>query len=454
MLNILLVDDDDDFRSAMCETLAQAGYRVTTAPDAQSAIVQVAKHGFNLVLLDLRMPGMSGVELLAHWHETGVLPQLPVVVLTAHATAENTIMAMRYGARDHLIKPISRQQLLASINQHQQALSAQAPDRSSQRDAEPGLALIGHSTAMRQLHKQIGLAAANTLPVLIRGETGVGKEVVAQSIHRYSSRAAAPIIAINCAAIPHDLLEGVLFGYRKGAFTGASQHSDGAFVRADGGTLFLDEIGDMPVSMQSKLLRVLEELRVTPLGATESIPVDVRIIAATHQPLETLVAERQFRQDLFFRLNVIAIQIAPLRDREQDVRLLAEHFITHATTGAGRALSSAAYAVLADYSWPGNVRELKNLIERLLATSTQAEISAETVNSYLASATQLNATLASDDPTRSSPSLHLPTAIEQLEIQYIRAALQQAEGNRSDAAKILGITRQLLYSKLEKYQLE
>lgn len=444
MLKILLVDDDHDFRAAMSETLLLADMNVVQAADAQAAAHLVQQQAFNLILLDLRMPGTSGLALLSQWHETGLLPQLPVVVLTAHATAENTIMAMRYGARDHLTKPISRQQLLKAIETHQQPIPSAPADTSEIADKDDGPALIGNSQVMRQLQKQIGLAAASTLPVLIRGETGVGKEVVAQSIHRYSSRAAAPVIAINCAAIPHDLLEGVLFGYRKGAFTGASQNTDGAFVRANGGTLFLDEIGDMPVTMQSKLLRVLEELEVTPLGATGSISLDIRIIAATHQPLEALVAERRFRQDLFFRLNVLSIEIAPLRERERDLLLLAEHFLRQANGGSNRSFSPAAIELLTQYHWPGNVRELKNVIERIVASTRQPEITAELLSVFFNKSSN----------AATSAHLTLPAAVELLEIQYIREALQQAGGNRSEAAKLLGITRQLLYSKLEKYQLQ
>jgi DNA-binding NtrC family response regulator len=359
-------------------------------------------------------------------------------VLTAHATAQNTIEAMRLGAFDHLTKPIGREAL-------ERALAAMTDARAAAEPAEaaPGaIGLIGASEAMRSVQKTIGMLADSEATVLISGETGAGKEIVARAIHDYGARAAKPFVAVNCAAIPSELMESELFGHVRGSFTGATGDRVGAFREAAGGSLFLDEIGDMDLAMQAKILRALQERIITPIGGKPA-PVDVRIIAATHRDLAQRIREGRFREDLYYRLNVVPIGLPPLRHRINDILPLAKSFLDRA---GGKALAPDAAERLLAYAWPGNVRELKNAMERV----------AVLVRGEVVRAADLDFINGESHDARGGdwPDEGLPQATERLERMLIARALRRARGNRTEAARNLGIHRQLLYAKMKQYGIE
>jgi DNA-binding NtrC family response regulator len=392
------------------------------------------------VLLDLRMPGgLDGIDVLRRIRSQQDAP--PVVVLTAFASAENTIEAMRLGAFDHLTKPIGRGELKVLLDR----LPLRAPARTAARQSRAD-ALIGSSDGMRRVQKTIGLAADGDATVLILGETGTGKELIARALHVHSRRKDHPFIAVNCAAIPADLLESELFGHVKGSFTGATSDRTGAFREAENGTLFLDEIGDMPLAMQAKILRALQERIVTPVGG-KPVRVSARVVAATHRDLTKLITSGQFREDLYFRLNVVPIAIPPLRERPSDIAALAEHFLELA--GSARAsdkqLTPAAIEKLSRYSWPGNVRELRNVIERACVLTRSDIIDAGDL--YIGGGQERSlggySLLEAD----------LPSAVAKLEETMIRKALEASGGNRTEAARRLNINRQLLYTKMQRYGL-
>jgi DNA-binding NtrC family response regulator len=436
MANILIVDDDAAFRESLAETVRDLGFEPRLATSGREALGILMSEDVHGVLLDLRMPGgMDGIEVLRRIRAHASGP--PVVVLTAFASAENTIEAMRIGAFDHLTKPIGRQEL--------RDLLARLVTR-----PEAGLSgggagvhvgtLIGSSEPMRRVQKIIGLAADSDATVLILGETGTGKELVARALHEHGQRKHKPFVAVNCASIPADLLESELFGHKKGSFTGAATDRTGAFREADGGTLFLDEIGDMPSAMQAKILRALQERVVTPVGG-KPIPVDARVIAATHRDLPSLVEQGAFREDLYYRLNVVPITLPPLRERHADVAALAEHFLSVACRGRPKRLTTAASDRLLEHPWPGNVRELRNAIERASIMVRGDVIDA--------------GDLALTQGSTESLSLQgdLPTAVAKLEEAMIRDTLVACGGNRTEAARRLKINRQLLYGKMQRYGL-
>jgi DNA-binding NtrC family response regulator len=445
MARILIVDDDTAFLSTLQATLRSFGHEVIAAADGQAGLARLRAGGIDLAFVDFRMPGMDGIALMRARQDDAQAAAVPLVMLTAYASSSNTIEAMKLGAFDHLVKPVGRADIVAVV---ERALQAHAGDDSGaavpQAPAEEAGALLGHSAAMRTVHKRIGLAAASDLPVLVSGETGTGKELVARALHRASARADAAFVAVNCAAIPAELIESELFGYRKGAFSGATADRAGLIREADGGTLFLDEIGDMPLPMQAKLLRFLQEGEVSPLGGRGVQKVDVRVIAATHRELAQLVADGRFRSDLRYRLNVVPIELPPLRERGDDIVLLAQHFLEEGANAA-RTLSAAAQARLRAYPWPGNVRELRNAMQRCQVLVRTPTIEAHDLDEVLAGD-------AAATPAE-TPALTLPDAIAQLERQMIQAALTQAQGNRAEAARRLGIHRQLLYRKLDDYGL-
>jgi DNA-binding NtrC family response regulator len=392
-------------------------------------------------LLDLRMPGgLDGLEVLRRAQVRGNAP--PVVILTAYAGADNTIEAMRLGAFDHLIKPIGRDDL-QSLVLRVQAQAAAVPRLSGSIEQDGGL--IGTSQAIRRVQKTIGLAADSDATVLILGETGTGKELVARALHMHGRRKEKPFIALNCAAIPAELLESELFGHVEGAFTGAANDRTGAFRDADSGTLFLDEIGDMPGAMQAKILRVLQDKIVTPVGG-KPVKVAARVIAATNRDLQTLVAAGAFREDLYYRLNVVAISLPPLRERRDDIVPLAEYFLqADARQHAPRTLTVAAAARLREHSWPGNVRELRNTIERSCVLVRGTVIDAGDLD------------IATPDNRHLQPQISadrdLPAAVAALESEMIRKTLAACGGSRAETARRLNIHRQLLYTKMQRYGL-
>jgi DNA-binding NtrC family response regulator len=443
MALILLIDDDNDFRATLAATLGSMGYDVLVAHDGEEGLAILGDASIDLAFVDYRMPGMDGITFLRRRQANARLQAIPVVMLTAFASGQNTIDAMSLGAFDHLTKPIGRAELAEAVTRALTSGHMPVADASLHDETE----LAGNSQVMRQVQKRIGLAAASDVPVLITGETGTGKELVARALHRASSRARAPFVAVNCAAIPADLLESELFGHRRGSFSGATSERQGYFREAEGGTLLLDEIGDMPLAMQAKLLRVLQEGAVTPLGSSQPVPVDVRVLAATHRRIDHLIAEGRFRSDLFYRLNVLPIELGALRDRPEDIPLLAERFLRDGQL-PGKQLTEAAIASLQSYHWPGNVRELRNMMDRCRVLVAGRRIDAtDLANMFSAPA---SASAATDE----DGSADLPEAVARLERSMIADALARSGGNRAEAARRLGIRRQLLYRKLVDYGLE
>ena len=436
MSTILIIDDDADLRDTLAEAIVDLGHTPVAVADGTAGLTRVAQGGIDAVLLDLRMPGMDGMRVLERLRALPNPP--PVAVLTAVPNAENTIEAMRLGAVDHLAKPIGRADLATLIaGMLPEAVTAQPATPKGERTT-----LVGNSASMRAVQKSIGRLADSDASVLITGETGTGKEVVARALHQHGRRRAKPFVALNCAAIPADLLESQLFGHVRGAFTGAVSDALGSFRAAQGGTLFLDEIGDMAPALQAKLLRVLEDRVVTPLGG-KPVPVDVRIVSATHQDLAESVRAGRFREDLFYRLGVVPISLPPLRERLSDIIELAEYFLAQ-FSAPPRRLSAEAAARLLAHDWPGNVRELRNAMERVCALRQGKIVGAEELD-FL----HRRPTAASD-----GPSSDMPGAVARLEREMIQRALAESGGNRSEAARRLGIHRQRLHEKLRLYGLE
>lgn len=436
MATVLIVDDDAALREGLAEALADLDHAPRLAASGREGLAALADD-IDAVLLDLRMPGgLDGMEVLRRIRSRPDSP--PVIVLTAFASAENTIEAMRLGAHDHLTKPIGRDALKALLDR--------LPARGKSMPAAlPGSAdaLIGTSEAMRRVQKAIGLAADSGATVLILGETGTGKELVARALHDHSRHKDHPFVAVNCAAIPAELLESELFGHVRGAFTGATSDRAGAFRDAGQGTLLLDEIGDMPLAMQAKILRALQERTVTPVGG-KPVRVTARLVAATHRDLAQRVADGKFREDLYYRLNVVPILMPPLRERVSDIVPLATHFMALATSGRpGKQLGAAAVAKLTQHGWPGNVRELRNVIERACVLTRGDVIEAA----------DIDVGGAPPHAVSVSPAVDLPTAVATLEATMIREALAACGGNRTEAARRLNINRQLLYTKMQRYGL-
>jgi two-component system NtrC family response regulator len=439
MPRILIVDDDRAIREALGEALADLGHTAVAMADGAAALAWLMRHQADAVLLDLRMPGLDGLEVLRRIRSQADAP--PVAILTAVPTSANTIEAMRLGAVDHLAKPIGREEL-ATLVTRLLAIRGEARPQAAEVAADE---LIGSSAGWREVQKTVGLLADNDATVLILGETGTGKEVVARAIHRHGRRSKAPFVAVNCAALPGELLESLLFGHARGAFTGAVSDRRGSFREADGGTLFLDEIGDMDLAMQAKLLRALQERVVTPIGGS-AVAVDVRVIAATHRNLPALIRAGRFRDDLFYRLGVVPLSLPPLRERLADIVPLAEHFLAVAAArGAAKRLAPDAAAWLLSYDWPGNVRELRNAMERVSALVRQPVVTA----ADLGFLSDRGAT-----PETNWLAGTLPEAVARLEAAMISRALAASGGNRAQAAERLGIRRQLLYEKIARYTLD
>lgn len=438
MAAVLIIDDDAVVREALAEAVTDLGHRAHAAPSGEAALALLERERVDAVFLDLRMAGMDGLEVLRRLRDHA---QAPVVtVLTAHATMTNTIEAMRLGAFDHLTKPIGR----ADTARVLQLMLARAASSAPSMPHTTEDTLIGSSDAMRIVQKSIGLLADSDATVLITGETGTGKELVAHAIHDYGHRKAGSFVAVNCASIPSELIESELFGHTRGAFTGAVVERIGAFQQASGGTLLLDEIGDMDLATQAKILRALQERVITPIGG-KSMSIDVRVIGATHHDLMQRVRDGHFREDLFYRLHVVPIHLPPLRARIADIVPLAEYFL--ARTGLRKRLSADAAALLLRQPWPGNVRELKNAMER-----AGVIVRGEWVTALdLGFLDEMHEAKASEIDW---PDEDLPSAISRLEELLIRRALARSTGNRAEAARILNINRQLLYAKLKRYGLD
>lgn len=434
---LLLVDDDPDLLHLLSLRLRAAGYQVHTATSAEQALSLLAAHPPEVVLSDVQLPGMDGLRLFDEIHARN--PSLPVILLTAHGTIPDAVSATAKGVFGYLTKPFDAAALLDKI---QQAVQVNAPYVREAPAQEWRAEILSRSQRMNELLNEALLVARSDASVLIRGESGTGKEVLARAIHRASPRHTEPFIALNCSAIPEALLESELFGHEKGAFTGATQSHSGLFRAAEGGTLFLDEIGDMPLNLQSKLLRVLEERQVRPLGSHRSHAVNVRVLSATHQNLEAAIHSEQFREDLYYRLNVVELTLPPLRERREDIPLLARHFLKRLGQKYGKALNTFAPEALTALSaapWPGNVRQLHNVVEQVSALSTTPIISLALVHRALR--------------LPSVEILSLTEARERFERDYLIGLMKLTEGQVADAARLAQRNRTEFYRLLQKYGL-
>jgi DNA-binding NtrC family response regulator len=445
---ILVVDDDPVMREMVSDLLASDGLDAVLADSGKDALDKASEREFSCVLTDLQMPGMDGLELIGALRER--YPETPVVMMTSFGSIETAVEAMRLGAHDFVTKPFERQTLLLTLERALESRELQDENRRLRAAVERTASfgdLVGKSVAMNEIYALIRKIAANRSNVLITGESGTGKEVVARTIHFTGDRADQAFVPINCTAMPEGLLESELFGHIRGAFTGAHSNKKGLFEAANGGTLFLDEIGDMSPSLQGKLLRVLQDQEIRPVGSNHSIKVDVRLIAATNRSLRSEIEAGQFREDLYYRLNVIPIHIPPLRERPEDIPPLARAFAERQQSGdATYQLSEQAIQKLQRAAWPGNARELENCIERSIALAEGNEIRASDI-------------LISDDPVSVDGSLEssiLQLAREQrlslhdLDDLYVNAVLESTQGRKSEAARILGVNRRTLYRREER----
>ena len=446
--HILLVDDDRELCEALSVGLGRRGFTVTTRGSAEEATAALGALPLDAVVTDLHMRGSSGIdlcgEIAARW------PLLPVLVLTAFGSLETAVQAIRAGAYDFISKPVEMDVLHIALDRavRHKRLRDEVKLLREEVARSPGSPadLIGQSEAMRRVVDLIDRIADAEVSVLVTGESGTGKEVVARALHARSRRKGGPFVALNCAAVPEALLESELFGHVRGAFTDAREARAGLFQQACGGSLFLDEIGDMPLSLQPKLLRVLQERVVRPVGGSQEIPVDVRILAATNRDLEEAIEERRFREDLYFRINVVQLPIPPLRARGADVLLIAQHFTSRSAGRAGKSvlgIAPAAAERMLAYAWPGNVRELQNCIERAVALTHYDHLSVDDLPEKIRDYRRSHVLVAGDDPTEL-------VAMEEVERRYIRRVMEAVQGNKAAAARVLGYDRKRLYRKLDK----
>lgn len=450
---ILIVDDEKNIRESLVELIESENYLAESATDGAEALLKIRRENFACVFLDIKMPRIDGLQLLAKLGEENLL-KMPVVIVSAFGDSAKTIEAMRLGAFDYITKPLDIDEFLQvlkrAVRQFEQNSPNASIEKTSSEKSPAAVSMIGSSRAMRDVFKGIGRVAATEATVLITGESGTGKELAARAIHEFSSRKNAPFIAVNCGAIPENLVESELFGYEKGAFTGAVSQKKGKFEAAHNGTIFLDEIGEMPLAAQVKLLRVLQERRIERVGGSGEIAVDVRIIAATNRDLKTEIAAKNFREDLFYRLNVVAIHLPPLRQRLADVPPLAEFFLERAIIKhrlPDKFLTDAAMRVLLVREFTGNVRELENIIERAAVNSgASGAITPENLFENQSSPSQ-------DSAIDFGELLELPfkEAVGKLEKSLIEKALRETHGNRTEAARKLEISRRLLYDKIKEH---
>jgi DNA-binding NtrC family response regulator len=443
---ILVVDDDAAMCDFLREELEHEGFRVEVASSGRAGVERVRQGGVDLVVSDVKMPDLDGLDLLREVRE--VHPSPYVVTITAFGSIDTAIRAVKLGAYDYITKPFDIEQLVRVVDK---ALSERALRSEVERLREEVARsyrfenIIGRSAAMQEVFALIKRVASSTASVLVTGESGTGKELVARAIHAHSPRRERPFVAINCAAIPETLLESDLFGHKRGAFTDARSDRPGLFVEAGGGTIFLDEIGELPLTLQPKLLRVLQEREVRPLGATKSERVDVRVIAASNRDLESRLRAGRFREDLFYRLNVIHVHLPPLRDRGEDILPLAEHFLARSAPRAGKRLQGfreSAKKMLLAYAWPGNVRELENVVERAVALAEGDIVGPEDLPPAMRDR---------KNQDRLSSALAQGLTLEELEREYIQRVLAAEGGNKTRAAQRLGLDRKTLYRKLEEY---
>ncbi len=470
---ILVADDEESMRWVLSKALKRKGFSVDLAKDGDEALRMIQSSHYDMAILDIKMPGLSGLELLDQIRE--LKKELLVVIMTAEASMKNAVEAMKRGAYDYITKPFDLDVIDAIIEKIDKAremtsqvslLKEELKDRYQLEKT-----IIGNSQAMREIYKTIGKVAPSDITVLIQGESGTGKELIARAIHFNSKRLGKPFIAINCAAIPKELLESELFGFEKGAFTGAVERKLGKFEQANGGTIFLDEIGDMPLDLQAKILRVLQEKEVTRTGGNQSITVDTRIVAATNQDLEGSVREKTFREDLYYRLNVVPIHLVSLRERKEDIPLLVDYFLKKACSEmeiSTKQCNQDALSLLSSYSWPGNVRELENTIKRAVILSSDPLLTVEDFSGLRPNIgtssrnedlslealveMKLRSSLGNLDKMESGDLYGL--ILEQMERPLIRFVLEKTRGNQVKAAEILGINRNTLRKKIQELDIE
>lgn len=444
---ILIVDDEEDIRLTLATFLKEEGYQCQTAKDGESALERVRDGGIDVVLTDVSMPGMGGIELMRQVHQWS--PETMVLLMTAYASVETAIEALRSGAADYFLKPLDLDELavrIRSLIQRQELIRENRYLREVIDKSFNFNFIIGESEPMKQIYRMIDKVGPTRSTVLVTGPSGSGKELIARALHQRSERKSKPFVAINCGSIPEQLFESELFGHKKGSFTGAINDRDGYFVLANGGTLFLDEIGELPLAMQVKLLRVLQDSEVKPVGASTSHKVDVRIVTATNRNLEQEVEEGRFREDLFYRLNIIRIALPTLKERIGDIPLLCQHFLERFNKEfrkAVKGIDSEAMSLILRHPWKGQIRELENVLERAMLLTDGDFIRAEDL--------PFGAGEVGEEPMADAAALG--DAVSTFERQYIQHMLKKYNGNRTDTARALSIDASTLYRKMEKYQL-
>ena len=472
LTRILVADDEESMRWVLSKALKKKGFTVDLAADGEQALGMIQSGNYDLAILDIKMPGISGLDLLDRVRE--LKRDLLVVIMTAEASMKNAVEAMKRGAYDYLTKPFDLDvidAIIEKVNRAREMTSQVTILKEELKDRyQLEKTIIGNSPAMREVYKTIGKVAPSDITVMIQGESGTGKELIARAIHFNSRRLGKPFVALNCAAIPKELLESELFGFEKGAFTGAVERKLGKFEQANGGTIFLDEIGDMPADLQAKILRVLQEKEITRTGGSQNIPVDVRIIAATNQDLEEMVRRKTFREDLFYRINVVPIHLVPLRERHEDIKPLVEYFLAKACSELEippRQCDPASMSLLASHSWPGNVRELENSIKRAVILSSDQLLTCNDFPGLQSQAKtgvlpsngeglslegivemKLRLSFANMDKMQSGDVYTM--VLEQVERPLIRFVLEKTRSNQVRAAEILGINRNTLRKKIQE----
>jgi nitrogen regulation protein NR(I) len=450
---ILIADDETNICKVLSATLQREGYEVDTARDGEDAIARLAQESFQVVVTDLKMPKADGMAVLG-WVQRN-RPDVPVIIITAHGTVDNAVQALKKGAFDYITKPFEKQDLIAVIAK---AVRSETLARSDVHAAQPEserYRLIGETPAMKAIYEVIDKVADTPSTVLIEGESGTGKELIAAALHFNSARRSRPFIKINCAAIPRELMESELFGHEKGAFTGAVNSKPGRFELADGGTLFLDEIAEIPVEMQVKLLRAIQESEFERVGGIQTIRVDVRLVVATNRDLQQEVAQGRFREELYYRLNVVPIRLPPLRERREDIPLLVDHFIAKFNARLNRSIdgiSQNALNLLVNYRWPGNIRELENVIERALVFAEGPVLDVEDLPEGLVEKST-TAPLVPQPGADASMKDIVKQATAELEKDLIIKALAETEGNVTQAARKLKISRKSLQNKMKEFGL-